>query len=77
MPSLSPKTAFKAKNRTSTAKRFTTPSPWTLQKHLLEDAGATAAEIEAVSEPVYELAFEAAGVMIADVPAGAPMAGDE
>jgi hypothetical protein len=48
-----------------------------LQKHLLEDAGATATEIEAVSEPVYELAFEAAGVMIADVPAGAPMAGDE
>ncbi|MBL6866325.1 MAG: DUF4920 domain-containing protein [Flavobacteriales bacterium] len=48
-----------------------------LQKHLLEDAGATAAEIEAVTEPVYELAFEAAGVMIADVPAGAPMAGDE
>ena len=48
-----------------------------LQKHLLEDAGATAAEIEAVTEPVYELAFEAAGVMIADVPEGAPMAGDE
>ena len=48
-----------------------------LQKHLLEDAGATAAEIEAVNEPVYELAFEAAGVMIADVPEGAPMAGDE
>ena len=48
-----------------------------LQKHLLEDAGATAAEIEAVTVPVYELAFEAAGVMIADVPEGAPMAGDE
>lgn len=47
------------------------------QKHLLEDAGATSAEIEAVTEPVYELAFEAAGVMIADVPEGAPMAGDE
>tara|TARA_B100000767_G_scaffold156984_1_gene147591 strand:+ start:544 stop:1083 length:540 start_codon:yes stop_codon:yes gene_type:complete len=48
-----------------------------LQKHLLEDAGATTAEIEAIIEPTYELTFEAAGVMIADVPAGAPMAGDE
>lgn len=47
------------------------------QKHLLEDAGATAEEIEAVSEPAFELTFEAAGVMIADVPPGAPMAGDE
>jgi len=48
-----------------------------LQKHLLEDAGASQEEIDAVSEPSFELAFEAAGVMIADVPAGAPMAGDE
>ena len=47
------------------------------QKHLLEDAGATAEEIEAISEPAFELTFEAAGVMIADVPPGAPMAGDE
>lgn len=47
------------------------------QKHLLEDAGATAEEIEAVSEPAFELTFEAAGVMIADVPPGAPMAGDD
>jgi hypothetical protein len=46
------------------------------QKHLLEDAGADQAEIDAVSEPVYELAFEASGVQIADVPAGAPMAGE-
>lgn len=34
-------------------------------------------EINAVTEPAFELAFEAAGVMIADVPSGAPMAGDE
>jgi len=47
-----------------------------MQMHLLEDAGATQAEIQAVTEPVFELAFEAAGVMIADVPSGAPMAGD-
>ena len=47
------------------------------QKHLLEDAGASQSEIDAVTEPAFELAFEASGVMIADVPAGAPMAGDE
>jgi len=44
------------------------------QKHLLEDAGADQAAIDAVSEPVFELAFEASGVQIADVPKGAPMA---
>lgn len=47
------------------------------QKHLLEDAGAPQNEIDAISEPAFELAFEAAGVMIENVPAGAPMAGDE
>lgn len=46
------------------------------QKHLLEDAGADQVAIDAVSEPVYELAFEASGVQIADVPEGAPMAGE-
>ena len=46
------------------------------QKHLLEDAGADQAAIDAVSEPVFELAFEASGVQIADVPEGAPMAGE-
>lgn len=46
------------------------------QKHLLEDAGANQAAIDAVSEPVFELAFEASGVQIADVPEGAPMAGE-
>lgn len=48
-----------------------------LQKHLLEDAGASEEEIDAVTEPSFELAFEASGVMIADVPDGAPMAGAE
>jgi len=48
-----------------------------MQMHLLEDAGASQEEINAVTEPAFELAFEAAGVMIADVPSGAPMAGDE
>lgn len=38
-----------------------------MQKHLLEDAGAPQAEIDAVSEPKFEMAIEAAGVMIADV----------
>jgi hypothetical protein len=45
-----------------------------LQKHLLEDAGAPQAEIDAITEPKFEMAIEAAGVMIADVPEGAPMA---
>lgn len=41
---------------------------------MLEDAGASQAEIDAITAPSFELAFEAAGVMIADVPVGAPMA---
>lgn len=45
-----------------------------LQKHLLEDAGADQADIDAVTEPKFEMAIEAAGVMIADVPEDAPMA---
>lgn len=48
-----------------------------MQKHLLEDAGAPQADIDAVSEPKFELAIEAAGVLIKNVPEGAPMAGDE
>ena len=48
-----------------------------MQKHLLEDAGAAQADIDAITEPKYEMAIEAAGVMIADVPENAPMAGDE
>ena len=48
-----------------------------MQKHLLEDAGAPQAEIDAVSEPKFELAIEAAGVLIKNVPEGEPMAGDE
>ncbi|MGY8942012.1 MAG: DUF4920 domain-containing protein [Flavobacteriales bacterium] len=48
-----------------------------LQKHLLEDAGAEQSAIDAVTESAYELAFEASGVWIADVPEDAPMAGDE
>jgi hypothetical protein len=39
-----------------------------LQKHLLKDAGATEEEINAVSAPSFELAFQASGVMIADIP---------
>ena len=45
-----------------------------LQKHLLEDAGAPQADIDAITEPKFEMAIEAAGVMIADVPEDAPMA---
>ncbi len=45
-----------------------------MQKHLLEDAGASQVEIDAVNTPSFELAFEAAGVMIANVPEGAPRA---
>ena len=48
-----------------------------LQKHFLEDAGATLMEIDAVNVPAHQLIFEAAGVMIADVPEGAPMASDK
>ena len=48
-----------------------------MQKHLLEDAGAPQADIDAVSEPKFELAIEAAGVLIKNVPEGAPMAGDD
>lgn len=36
------------------------------QKHYLEDAGKTAKEIEAVTEPTSELAFEATGVLLPD-----------
>lgn len=46
------------------------------QKHLLDDAGASQEEIDAIREPTYELAFEASGVRIANVPPGAPMAGE-
>ena len=46
------------------------------QKHLLDDAGATQEEINSIHEPAYELAFEASGVRIANVPPGAPMAGE-
>lgn len=48
-----------------------------MQKHLLEDAGAPQADIDAITTPKFEMAIEAAGVMIADVPADAPIAGDE
>jgi Domain of unknown function (DUF4920) len=35
-------------------------------RHYAEDAGKTKAEIEAIKEPLRELSFEAAGVMILD-----------
>jgi hypothetical protein len=45
-----------------------------MQKHILMDAGASQAKIDAITSPSFELGFEATGVMIADVPMGAPMA---
>ena len=39
-----------------------------LQKHLLKNAGAAEEEINAVSAPLLEMAFQASGVMIADIP---------
>jgi hypothetical protein len=35
-------------------------------RHYAEDAGKSKAEIEAIKEPLRELSFEAAGVMILD-----------
>ena len=71
-----PKDSLQGKRALFTGEAFYDTVSVELQKHLLEDAGADQAAIDAVSEPVYELAFEASGVQIADVPAGAPIAGE-
>jgi hypothetical protein len=71
-----PKDSLHGKRAVFTGEAYYDTVSVELQKHLLEDAGADQASIDAISQPVYELAFEASGVQIANVPAGAPMAGE-
>ena len=72
-----PKDSLQGKRALFAGEAFYDTLSVALQKHLLEDAGADQATIDAVIKPAFELAFEASGVRIADVPPGAPMAGEE
>ena len=69
-----PTDSLQGKKTYFSGKAFSDTVSIAMQKHMLEDAGASQAEIDAITAPSFELEFEAAGVMIADVPVGAPMA---
>jgi hypothetical protein len=63
-----PKDGLKGKSTMFFGQAFHDTASIDLQKQLLRNKGASAEKINAIKEPAFELAFEAAGVMIVDAP---------